>query len=377
MPQMPQEADHPHILDDVILARMEAEREDFDPKRIISDLLGDLPKRAKNIVTERFGLNGTPKKTLEELGLMYHITRERVRQIETHSVATFTELKKRHILEPVSRFIRSVLYENGEAMEEEALLAALLEEDKKNLSNRNILHFLLSHMDEFYVLPESKQYKQGWAIVGMQAGRIQEVCEQMKTIFAKGSSTLSEDQVAELLKSDEALGRLVPNRSEKALFSYLGLSKEIARNPFGRWGLTTSDEIMPKGVRDKAYLVMLEHKKPLHFTKITEVINRTGFDRRVAHPQTVHNELIKDNRFVLVGRGMYALKEWGYEEGTVADILKEILSESPKPLNREELIQRVMKQRIVKRNTIIIGLQDKNMFKKLPGGMYTLQEQNR
>ena len=87
-------------------------------------------------------------------------------------------------------------------------------------------------------------------------------------------------------------------------------------------------------------------------------------------PQTVHNELIKDPRFVLVGRGLYALKEWGYEEGQVKDVILKILKEARKPLPKEEILAGVLKQRMVKENTVLLNLNNKKYFLKTPEGKY-------
>ena len=84
----------------------------------------------------------------------------------------------------------------------------------------------------------------------------------------------------------------------------------------------------------------------------------------------MHNELIKDARFVLIGRGIYALKSWGYQKGVVADIIEEILRKAGTPLAREQIIERVMKQRMVKKNTIIVGLSNKQKFQKTQDNKY-------
>jgi hypothetical protein len=89
--------------------------------------------------------------------------------------------------------------------------------------------------------------------------------------------------------------------------------------------------------------------------------------------QTVHNELIKDSRFVLVGRGVYALKEWGYEPGQVKDIITKILRENG-PLTQGEILERVSKQRLVKENTILLNLSNKKNFLRDSQGKYKVLE---
>jgi DNA-directed RNA polymerase delta subunit len=117
---------------------------------------------------------------------------------------------------------------------------------------------------------------------------------------------------------------------------------------------------------------MKHHGKPEHYSAITELINKHALDHRTAYKETVHNKLIKDPRFVLVGRGIYALSEWGYEPGVVADIIKAILEESGKPMSRDAIVDAVLKKRLVKKNTILVGLSNKKEFKKVGKNLYAL-----
>ena len=162
----------------------------------------------------------------------------------------------------------------------------------------------------------------------------------------------------------------------EALASYLEISKKIQATKEGKLGLIDWPEIKPRGVKDKAYLVFKKHNKPLHFREITTLIDQldlNGQDKKT-HPQTVHNELIKDQRFVLVGRGMYALSEWGYVPGTIKDIITRVLKEKPQLVSQEEIVKEVLSQRLVARNTVMINLNNKKYFKKDAEGKYFLHE---
>ncbi len=146
----------------------------------------------------------------------------------------------------------------------------------------------------------------------------------------------------------------------------------MAKNPYNEWGLSAWPEITPRGVKDKAYLVTKKHGEPLHFREIAEKINETKFDHKTAYPQTVHNELIKDGRFVLVGRGIYALKEWGYNPGTVLEVIKTILKKNGGTMTRDDIMKEVMKKRKVRRNTIVLNLQNSKYFEKIDAKTYRL-----
>jgi len=90
----------------------------------------------------------------------------------------------------------------------------------------------------------------------------------------------------------------------------------------------------------------------MHFREIAEL---TGdrFGKRI-NVATMHNELIKDERFDLVGRGKYALSEWGFYGGTVAELVSEILKKK-KSMTEDELIKAVLERKMVKESTIKIN----------------------
>ena len=112
---------------------------------------------------------------------------------------------------------------------------------------------------------------------------------------------------------------------------------------------------------------------PLHFKEIANNICTLGIDKKPAHVQTVHNELIKDGRFVLVGRGVYALREHGYEPGTVREVITRLLKERG-PLDSTEVVRLVNQKRFLKENTILLNLQNRRHFKRLEDGRYGAEE---
>ena len=200
-------------------------------------------------------------------------------------------------------------------------------------------------------------------------------------------------QVASLVSVLQSHGAVLPSAKlvslaqEKSVFTLDGASfndrhlatisavcKDLGSNIFGQMGLTYWTQIRPKGVRDKAYLVIRQAGAPQHFSQIAKLINVAKFDSKKVNVQTVHNELIKDKRFVLVGRGMYALAEWGYKAGTVKDVLVDILKSHGKPLPRVDLIAKVGAVRMVKENTILLNLQDSGTFTKDENGHYHLRK---
>jgi len=151
-------------------------------------------------------------------------------------------------------------------------------------------------------------------------------------------------------------------------------SKQLA-TLHGLWGLVKWPVVNPKNIRDKIYVILKEHGKHMHFNDIAGAIKGSSFKRKDVTTQAIHNELIKDKRFVLVGRGIYALKEWGYEKGTVADIITEILRKEGAALHRDEIVKRVLKSRYVKETTILLNLQGKPQFKRVAKATYILDDE--
>jgi RNA polymerase primary sigma factor len=52
----------------------------------VAQVLGSLPKREREVLELRYGLNGHEAMTLEEVGKAFGVTRERIRQIETSTL---------------------------------------------------------------------------------------------------------------------------------------------------------------------------------------------------------------------------------------------------------------------------------------------------
>ena len=137
-------------------------------------------------------------------------------------------------------------------------------------------------------------------------------------------------------------------------------------------GLSAWRDINPRTLRDKILYILREVQKPLHYVEISNRISESRFDKKVINVQAVHNELIRDEYFVLIGRGIYALREWGYQDGTVVEVIAGILKEKG-ALDREQIITEVLKKRQVKRITILLNLKNKPIFERVGRDAYGLK----
>jgi len=230
---------------------------------------------------------------------------------------------------------------------------------------QNHTFFLLTLGKRFKRFSEDKNFYSLWAINPDSLNFAKKVLDSLYSRFTEVNRPLSFDEIFKNIDPN-----LEKPLTPQALQSFLEASKKIQSGIDSQFGLKDWSEINPRGVRDRAYLIFKEEKKPLHFSEVTQLINNSEY-KKISQPsalvQTVHNELIKDSRFVLVGRGLYALREWGYVPGVVKDIVSMILKEEKRPLTKEEIIKKVLKQRVVKVNTILINL---NYFPRTPDGKY-------
>ncbi len=338
----------------------------FKPKQVTKKLLAALPERARDVLEKRYGLGADGDTfTLEAIGQSYGITRERVRQIENHGIASVQ--KSSTYAEHAELFLelQNLIMQMGGGVVAEHVL---LDELAPDTITRNHLYFILVVGDAFIKGKENTLYTHRW----FTEKKIAEIVEKaLKNVY----DTLNRD---DLVSETEILNRfraelieIADKHNDEMLKSWLAISKQIAKNPLGDWGPADSPNVRVKGIRDYAYLAVKRHGSPMHFKEVSESIKELF--KHKAHVATTHNELIKDARFVLVGRGLYALTEWGYTAGVVKDVLREILA-AEGPLSREELIDKVRKERYVKDNTIVVNLQDANIFKRLSNGNYALVE---
>lgn len=360
------------ILDTIMGSQTQSNLNSFEPARLVSNLLAMLKERDRQIVISRFGLEGQIVETLEAIGHKYSLTRERVRQIEKDSVA-FLKKKTNHELESALQLIFDTIVEYGNIMSEEFLMRTILL-NRPEPKETAALKFLLSLGEQLKLQKDTSQYFASWSVLGFSTIRLDEVIQEFAQILKNIGKVISQEDLYDRFMQSEYFKLHEIELNERVLRSYMNIAKIIQVNPFNEIGLRDWSEVKPRDVGDKAYLVLKHHGKPEHYSAITKMINDHKFDERTAYQETVHNELIKDIRFVLIGRGIYALTEWGYKKGVVADVIKEVLSTSNHPLSREEIISEVMKRRQVKRNTILVGLSNKKYFQKVGRDKYALAE---
>ena len=335
----------------------------FSPKSITKELLAELPERTRKVLIDRYGLGQKGEsRTLDAIGQEYGITRERIRQIENHGISSVRDSGTYTAHEPTLQELKQALAVLGGALAEHTLL----EHVAKNEADHSHIVFLLNVGHHFDYVREDNDFHARWHIDSS-------LLEQIENALTNLHASIEANKLTPEGEFLELFGRHlkqegVKNRPPEVLLRWLSISKRVGKNPLGEWGRLDSPHVRIKNTRDFAYLTLKRHGSPMHFTEVAQGIEKL-FGRKT-HPATTHNELIKDGRFVLVGRGLYALKEWGYEPGVVRDVIKGII-EREGPLTRDEIIDRVKRERYVKDATIAVNLQNPT-FTRLSDGKYAL-----
>lgn len=327
---------------------------------VAEKILSQLPERAQAIVKKRFGLTEDySRQTLEKIGSDYGVTRERVRQIISDAKKSISKKCAEIDFQQIENKLFLAVEKKYGIIKEAEILSEL------NLSGlrkeENAMRFLVNFSPRIRIVFLKNEIEKSWVSSADALEKTREVSKVAKDILARDAKLFSD---ADLVKKIIAY---LPKFSKKEVLSYLSVLSAIGKNKFGKWGMRHWPEVSPKGSREKIYLVLKETNEPLHFTQIANLIEKHKLGTKKVHPQTIHNELIKDSRFVLIGRGIYALSEWGYSGGVVKDVLRDILEKSEEVLDREAIIEKVFAVRKVKRTTIMINLNSRN-FEKVGNG---------
>lgn len=329
----------------------------------INNLLLSLEKRQREILAERFGFKNGQKNTLQAIGDNLGITRERVRQIENQGLEKFRSLLTEEAakwVEPTKRYLASA----GGLRRDDLLIRDLKyltirEENWPKFFDRKLRFFFILSGEPKFFESDDEFYEFWYLDEETKIKALQKIKEFFDFCRAAGQKKIIDKRIH--------LARF----RDLVTINYLSISKNFDINVFGDFGLSFWPEIHPKIIGDKAYLVLKKYNQPLHFRELTKTINDLKFDHKKAHSQTVHNELIRDERFVLVGRGIYGLREQGYEPGTAREVIARILKKYG-PLDSQKIVRLVQKERFLRENTVLLNLQNKRYFEKLPDNRYTL-----
>lgn len=322
-------------------------------KKITNQLLAGLNDRQKDILESRYGLINPETQTLQAIGDRYGITREGIRRIEEQALEGVSKNAGKGDFVDFVKSVKDVLRKMGGVRRESDLVKDVRYVINDRLNPElfvNHLKFLLEVSGAINYHPENKEFNNHWYL---------SEDDRKKSITFVNS-------LAKGLKKGDA-----PDFYFKQLYAtnFAAISKKFSVNVYGEFGLADSPLVVPKSARDWAYLILRKGGKPMHFFELANLVNKHQEEK--FHPQTVHNELIKDDKFVLVGKGTYGLREQGYVPGIAREVIARLIKERG-PLHSHQVVKLVSQERFFKENTVLINLQNKVYFKRLADGRYTV-----
>lgn len=338
-------------------------------QELLNNLFLVLTEKESAVIKKRFALQGNQKQTLEKIGKHFNVTRERIRLIESIALGKLRRTVRTTKLDEVNDLAKNVLRAHGGLMREDDLVTAVLKriQDATDIDGA-VLRLSYSIDSEMSQGSRSFAFVPFWRLDSLAMEDVQLIVNSMVKILKKRKSCMKADEIVSAIQALNLFEGRVPSRD--LILSCLTIDERLREIPEG-WGLTEWRFVRPRSIRDKVEIILRKSGEPLHFMDIANKIREAHFDHKNVTVQAVHNELIRYPQFVLVGRGLYALKEWGYEAGTVADVIERILRDKG-PLSKKEIIAEVAKQRSVKVGTISLNLQKMPYFKRVGRAVYAL-----
>ncbi|MDA9129098.1 hypothetical protein N9J72_01310 [Candidatus Gracilibacteria bacterium] len=337
-------------------------------EKSFSNVLDSLSEKERTVIERRIGLTGN-KETLQNIGNSFKpsITRERVRQIEDAGIKKVGRIIKATELSAIQEMAREVLGHHGGILTREKLVAALINE--MNLSKE-----INSHILEIIVQSDFEIIKSKPRLGTQTYFTLPNISR--KSIDATHREALKIlKRKKDVMEQSELYTQIATNVREEAgeletvfIDSVLDVFDDIVKGEEVLVGLTRWKILNPKTLKDKAIYVMKKEKLPMHFIDISNKIS--DYLGETVKVNTIHNELIRNEEFILIGRGIYALKEWGFKPGTVLDVILDVLSKNGGPMNTEDIIKKVLKVRNVKKTTIYMNLQNKKAIERVGRNFY-------
>lgn len=365
---------------------MQLENGKINFQDFFTSLLSKLSEREQVVLKNRYQLTSdlTESATLKQIGDIYNITRERVRQIERDAINKIVALAKSADfsgqLKQLEDHCVEYLEKNGGLVREDHLLHNYVKENHElDALHSNAYLFALEHLfDSTELIDDHEYFYSVWTLKQIDLNKVAEFVAKLEKTIGDGKKLYAHDEMLDAAEAHlpEDLKATLQGFATKhnigledLAHAYLRATTKIDKNIMDQWGLASWDTVRPKKLSDKINLIMQKVTKPLHFREIADQIKEAAFDTKKICPATVHNELIANDNFILIGRGLYALKDWGYTSGTVAEIISRILAENG-PLDKVAIYDKVLAQRKVNKSTIYLTLINKDKFARTDEGKF-------
>ena len=329
-------------------------------------ILDSLTDKEKSVIIRRIGFNGE-KETLQEIGNAYGITRERVRQIEDVGIRKIGRIMRTSELVIIQDSGQKILKMHGGVMTRDRLINAIIADIGLDHTINNSIIDVLLQAD--YQLQKSKPQlgtNSYFHFPEVSKKIIESIHKEAVKILKKRGDIMETLALYDAIRTNlfAQFGKI----ESIMIDSVMDIFVDIVKGEEKFIGLEKWKILNPATLKDKAIYSLKKAREPMHFMDIANAI--TEYFGETVKISTIHNELIRNEEFILIGRGIYVLKEWGYKEGTVLDVILDIFKKNDGPLSTEEITEKVLKIRQVKKTTIYMNLQNKEYIERVGRNLY-------
>lgn len=333
-------------------------------KKIVEEIIQNLNPKERETIIKRYGLRGGEIETLESIGKELGITRERVRQIQNQAIQKIKPIINSH--QEIKNFIQKTkqFLEPIGVQEEYYFYHILIKNKLIKAGEEKIIRFFLIHHEDIGYYPGDDFLKSFYAKDKNYSLFLKHILKKIYIhLIENHQKIFSEDELFHLILKEIKIHK-IQEKNFESLINLIRIIRHLHKNPFNFWGFIKNYFIVPTSLKHKIYLILKSENRPLHFSEIHKKINQiTQIEDEFLHPiwkkpyslESIKNELIKNSDFVFVGRGTYALKEWGFEEGKIFDVLKNFILKN-KEVSFQKVYEFINSQKIVKPSTLSIYL---------------------
>lgn len=313
-------------------------------------------ERNKDILDKRYGLGGSKKYILEDLGTFYNLTRERIRQIEAEMILELGLLltndlnpKDWKLSEPIIQSFHSVItiFKGYSSILLKNNIEHILH-DKFNKTLDSDYLDLFMKVCGYIKMPNSFDGFRGrifesWIISSnYKKKELEGTFQALDIIYDSITVIPIFDLTVHVKNKLKSKSKFLNDSISIALSSIEDIEFD------GKSVLVKFSRL--RNAADKAYRVLDSQNKPIHFSKITQEVNilsKSFSDFTPVVETNLKNQLVADERFFPIGRsGEWALKKWdNLNNLTIIQAIEKILHLSGKPLKFSEIEAGVMKIR--------------------------------
>lgn len=335
------------------------------------EILKSLSEKERSVIEKRVWLNWE-KETLQNIWNSFSpsITRERVRQIEDSWIKKIGRIIKATLLTKIQERAIHFIWIHWWVISRDRLINNIIKDLQiEDDVNSSILEIIIQSDFEIKKSKQKLWCQIYFHLPNITKSNIDNVYKEAIKVLKRKKDVMDKTSLFEIISDN-----LKEQWKINIIFidSCLELFDDIVYWEENLVWLTKWKILNPKTLKDKAIYVMKKEKLPMHFVDISNKI--TDMLEEKVKVNTIHNELIRNNEFVLIGRWIYALKEWWFNPWTVLDVITSILEKNWEPMSTEEITKEVLKTRNVKQTTIYMNLQNKKVIERVGRNYYQLKK---